>query len=1116
MMLSPPLESTTHLVSHLLREIDGALCDVLEPSVEQWRTLASPGVPKKLLLRFLQKLKFPLSKDESSNHKTKIRMNLGYLHISESDPVAKAWLRLAKKGDDYSLSRLAHRRGLSEPRPLDQGFKEFWQEIQRVHRIVLDKFEAHYTSVFDTLDRILANNKPSRADLKQLRTHVPDNIVTWNYFFGKLPGPGWLTPLKESGAFDNPPNPQFDHETKMTRLVPWPQSRYLARIASTNPTEALRIILGLPNTENTLVHSDLADAALAMPPELAAEWGKKETNWIKTQENIDFLLPQKLGELIGHLARGKQPDIALDLTRSLLSTIAPKANKTNVPLSEPQARFDIWHYEQILQTRVPELVTAAGERALALFCELLESAVQKYLNRTGPEDYSNLWRAAIEDNKQYHLSDPKDYLVSAVRDASLQLVRTDESRLPMIVSELEKHQWLIFRRIALYVLWRFPSGNGALIAYQLTDLAGFDNLTLWHEYSLLARDHFVYLSSENKIKILDWISNGPDRNKISARRGSKDKSPSKEEIELYAKNWQLRHLARIHRSLPEEWKSRYNELKQELGEPEHPEFLSYTTGGFVGPTSPKKAEELQSMSVTDIVSYVKSWHPSGGLLESSPEGFGRVLSAVVSSEPNRFANDALLFRGADPTYVRALLGGFSEAVNQKHSYQWNTILELCQWVMEQPRDITSQQESFEFDVGWGQARKTIASLFSAGFHSGPCEIPFDLRKDAWKVLEPITEDPDPTPELEKANYDQSNMSPSELSINSVRGEAIEAVIYYASWVRRHVKRESNNKQPVSDGLDEMPEVRLVLDAHLDLNRDPSLAIRSIYGRYFTWLAYLDRNWILKQISRIFPSSDSLRDFRDVAWESYVVFCRPSADAFPMLRASYHQGVEHIDDQSASKWRNSVANPKERLADHLMELYWHDELQLTDTMLENFYAKASDVILEHAMTFIGQSLMSFDKKDLTSTLIERLKRLWLSRLEAAQSPNSDSTHKLEVSAFGWWFASEKFEDEWALAQLLSVLKIADEIKAEHEVVKRLSDLASNFPDIVIDCLSLMIKKDKRSLFVLAWHEQVRQILNTAINSDNQKACDEASELINRLSAAGHLQFRELLRKKNDLD
>jgi len=1091
MSQSPPFESKSHLIGHLLREIESSLRYVLEPVVEAVKPIQV--------------------NDNVDGHRSKILAILNYLDIPESDAVAQAWLRLAGKNNTRALPARAHRQNLLEPRPLDQDFIDFWEETQLVLKIVLDRFEARYVSVYGIIDKLVVKTRPSVLDIETLQKHVPNSYVTMNYFFERLSSSEWMSPLEESGFFVCPLSPNLSDDENTIRLVPWPQSRYLARMAATNSSQVLKIMLNIPTTENLVVHCDLADAALAMPPELAAEWGRREAEWIRTNENIDFLLPQKLGELIGHLARGKQADTALELTRSLLSTIVPKGNKTNLPLSEPQARFDTWHYEQILLARVPELVTAAGERALALFCELLESTIQSYLNRNGTKDYSDAWRPAIEDDKPNHLADVKNCLVSAVRDASLQLVKTNQSSLPVIVSGLEKWQWLIFRRIALYVLWRFPSENGALIADTLTDLAGLDNPTLWHEYSLLARDQFAHLSSYDKTRILNWVSQGPDRNKIAARIG-KGKPPSKEEIELYVRNWQLRHLARMYRSLPQEWKSRYDELKQELGEPEYAEFLVYTSSGFVGPTSPKKSEELQSMSVMDIVSYVKSWHPSGGLLESSPEGFGRVLSKIVSSEPGRFADEALLFRGAGATYVRTLLSGFRDAVEQKHSFGWTAILELCQWVMEQPHDITIQQESFEFDVGWREAKRTIASLFSAGFQSGPCELPLDLRKDVWKVLEPIIEDPDPTPEFEKTTYDQSNMGPSELSINSVRGEAIEAVIYYALWVHRHINRESNNKQPISHGLDEMPEARLVLDAHLDCNHDPSLAIRSIYGRYFTSLTFLDRDWIVKQLSRIFPSSDSLRDFRDVAWESYVIFCRPSSDTFSMLRASYHQAIDHVDDHSASKWRHSVANPKERLADHLMELYWHDELQLTDSVLEKFYAKASDVILEHAMRFIGQTLMSSDKKDLTSALLERLKKLWSSRLEAAPSPNSNSAHKLEVSAFGWWFASQKFENDWALAQLLPVLKITDEIEAGHLVIKGLSDLASNFPDIVIDCLALLTTSGGESLLVLAYDEQVRQILTAGINSD--KAHKNASELINRLSAAGHFQYRELLTKNSD--
>ncbi|MGD0177792.1 MAG: hypothetical protein ABSA50_03985 [Candidatus Bathyarchaeia archaeon] len=1083
------LQSTTHLVGHLLREIESALRDVLEPIVVH----ITPAHDK----------------DESAKHKAEILAILSYLDIPDSDPIAVAWMKLAGRGSDYALHARAHRRDLSAPRPIDQDFVRFWDDTQMILKIVLDKFETHYASVFDILDKTLVTSSPSIADIKQLRAHVPNNMVTWSYFFGRLQSTKWLSQLKLAGFFDAPPDPQLDDEKKTIRMILWPQSQYLARIASESPVEVVKIILDIPETENLFVHSDLVDAALAMPPVLAAEWAKKEIDWIEKRDRINFLLPQKLGELIGHLARGKQADAALELTRSLLGTFSSEDERKGISPLEPQARLDTWHYAQILQTAVLDLIAAAGEKALVLFCELLESAIQTYVKSSGPEDYSYLWRPAVEDSEQNLLSDPKELLVSAVRDSAFQIIKMDLIRLPAIVGQLEKRKWLIFQRIALHLLRTFPSGYDTLIAEWLADQLKFGNLGLWHEYSLLAQDHFGDLSLEDQDKILKWIGDGPDVKKFNAMEGNRTgKAPSKEEIEHYVKRWRLTYLASIHSSLPEKWITRYDELKKELGEPEHPEFLIYSGGGF-GPTSPKNAQELQLMSAAEIVSFLKTWHPNGGFLASSPEGLGRVLSGIVSSNPARFAEVTNLFREIEPTYVRALLTGLREAVKQKHSFAWATILELCQWVMEQPRTITDRKDNFESDMGWVWTRKTIADLLSAGFETGPGELPYDLRNKAWNVLERITEDPDPTPEQEKANYDTPNMNPSELSINSVRGEAIHAVVRYALWVRLHLEKETDSEQRVAHGFDEMPEARAVLDAHLDPARESALAIRAIYGQWFPWLLLLDKRWAFSKVSSIFTHEANLRDFHDVAWEAYLVYCPPYNNVVDVLHEEYAEAVERLGE-AVSKWRYIGADPRERLAEHLMILYWRGKLNLTDVILRRFFERASDNTRGHALSFVGRELSNVKEEIQTSTL-ERLMMLWEHRLETSELSKTGSIKVRELAAFGWWFASNKFDNKWALTQLSAILMRVDQVEAEHQVIKRLAYLVPKFPEQVIQCLSLMITESKGSLLVLAWREQVRLILGAGANSENPKARENAVILINRLTALGHLEFRDLINK-----
>src|SRR5205085_2487429 len=127
----------------------------------------------------------------------------------------------------------------------------------------------------------------------------------------------------------------------------------------------------------------------------------------------------------------------------------------------------------------------------------------------GSEDYSYIWRPAIEDHEQNHPLGLRDLLITAVRDAAEQIARANPSHVPALVEMLEQRPWLIFQRIALHLLRVYPDGVPALIAERLTDRNRFDENGLWHEYVLLARDHFVSLSPENREKILNWIDTGP-------------------------------------------------------------------------------------------------------------------------------------------------------------------------------------------------------------------------------------------------------------------------------------------------------------------------------------------------------------------------------------------------------------------------------------------------------------------------------------------------------------------------------------------------------------------------------------------------------------------------------
>ena len=107
LMKDSAVASTTHLVSHLLREIESSLRNVLKPFIQ------SDEKPPK-----------------GEVHTWQIREILKGLDIAETDPIAQAWLRLPDS--DYGLHKRAHREDLAAPRALDDDYRRFWNEMERI------------------------------------------------------------------------------------------------------------------------------------------------------------------------------------------------------------------------------------------------------------------------------------------------------------------------------------------------------------------------------------------------------------------------------------------------------------------------------------------------------------------------------------------------------------------------------------------------------------------------------------------------------------------------------------------------------------------------------------------------------------------------------------------------------------------------------------------------------------------------------------------------------------------------------------------------------------------------------------------------------------------------
>lgn len=949
----------------------------------------------------------------------------------------------------------------------------------------------------------------TRVDQVIALANAPEQL---KLFFDRLQNPAWLGALQKRGLFENPPRP-VTHGWEGAQSSPiWPQSGYLARMAPLVPEQVFPIVRKLIGTENISVRADLVDVALGLPARLSAQLVPGMVKWLN-EPGLHGTRPdiaQKLGKLMVSLAQQGEVGTALRLCKALLAverpTVSGNTEGSRMELRpKAEARIDKWAYRSVVGEDVAVLALAAGRQTLETMISCLRAALRIERGEGAAKDvpdYSSIWRPAIEPHEQNVARDfeVRDILITGLRDLLDRVIDTGTMPLEDVASILGRQVRPVFQRLALYALRRHGASALELVAQWLTNYALFEEPEVHHEYTTLEADYFGLLPPAAQEIILNWIDAGLDRDEVTARfQRLEGRVPSQEEIGRRVRTWQWQHLAPIATSLPEAWAQRYNELVDEFGELDHPEFLSYSRVQM-GEKTPMTAEELRPLPVPAIIEAIRSWQVTPEPFGPTVEGLAQTVGQLASEEPARFSREAKCFIGLEPPYIRHLAHGFLSAVNQGKPLEWEPVLSLCKWAVEQPRELPGGVEPTGYmDPDWGWARSVVGHLLYAALEAEEAEIPFDLRQLTWDVIVPLTEDPDPA--------DRAYAGPDDVhraSLNTVRGQAMRTVMRYALWVHRNLEAMGTAHQR-QRGFDEMVEVRDVLEKHLDVQLDPSLAIRAVYGQWFAWLVLLDKVWASSHVAVIFPRSSKEKLYWRASWDAYVTMSRPYDSAWFLLRGEYRRAVERLDDQD-DRTRQRL-NPDEKLAEHLMVQYWRGNLGFRDAdgLLEAFLDRAPDVIGSHAITFVGHVLHD-STEVLPHSIVARLHDLWECRLITYRE--NPSKHPEGLAAFGWWFASGAFADSWALRQLGEVLRLTHRIDMDDVVVERLARAAPDYPRESISCLEILIDMTTEPWTIRHWVRDIRTILQAALESRDEDARATAEALIDKLGRKGHHDYRDL--------
>lgn len=931
-------------------------------------------------------------------------------------------------------------------------------------------------------------------------------------FFDRLQNPRWVTALSVRHVFDTPPETTLD-ASGMELWAPWPEGEYLVRMAPLAPTAVQPILVRISVSANPYVHQLILQAAVSLQAAdaqalLPAVERYLAQGTLRNNENVV--------RLIENLAKAGARRPAVRIAQAAFRPRSVDAAEGDVPRRRSVvAGLDRYLYEQLLPRTVAALDTVLGDRALttvAAWLEVFQEASGEY-HAESKSDLSYIWRPAIGDhsqNSRYH--ELGDSLVEAVRNRAIADIRRGRS-ISDVTQTLERSGQPLLVRIAMHVLAATAGEHSLARTEGLARL--LENRLLGpdyrHEYAELARSILPVVEPTEQERWEALVFDGPplqqDELEERAARYLQPDEELEKAVAKYREIWQLNLLSAVgFPSLPPSAALRLHELVDKYGEPSHPEFSSYMSS-WSGPNSPLAQEELAQKSTLEIQHYLATWEPE--VVETwgpgpSKEGLSRILQPVVADRALEFSGEAPRFADLDPTYVRAIFSGLTDAVKAGVQINWEQAIRAALTVSQHPDDGADSDAGMEEDVVWRYAHRAVAALLERGSSAEDEHgIPAGLLERGIEAVSPLIDHPDPTPDHEE-QYGGSNMDPLTLSLNTTRPSAIRAITRLACRARSLMETGAGDRDRDREALDRAIQSALrLLESRLWPHRDGSLASAAAFGEELGRLIWVDRDWVQRHADDLLTQDT----FGEVVLSTALATYRPSRDILDVV-ASVARGV--VDRVAAggvavSGWRTD-RSPIELIGDHLVVLRVQGALDADDPLLTHFFALAPVSARARVLGRVGWLLMHSDETP--DAIIGRAKSLWESRAAAVDRAETPSDELVE---FYWWVRSGKFDSSWWLPYLKQAAS-ADGFDSNGMLGEALEEAAASAPGLVAEVLESLLATRDEPLRRYDLVEHAPTVIAAALDSGDLQTVETGQRIMDSLGRGGHLRIVELVEQK----
>ncbi len=1034
---------------------------------------------------------------------------------------------IAVIGNDGDFRKAcASRRYIRYFSDLEKYIEAFQPELSGKERLPgdIDLTKPITTEDLTELKAILARrNQATPIEIERVMQLLESRGSNYDYFFQNANDAVWLKYLSERGYFLNPPDAEQTAEGHY--VAPWwPPIEYLLRIFDAAPAEVMDIISALPNTNNfrvlecilrIILKADSAVALLRFSRFITSflensRWGY---DLIISLMKKSYIFDPQLSEVTPVLLL-KLVEFHRDPREDEKHSLRKENPETWSTSLEPIPGFHQWEYQRILEQGVRPLAEREPYQVSRVLIDAVASMIRlgmypEDFEKEGDQDYSEIWCRRL-DKPDRDYQNMKETLVQTLTYACEQVYDKAPESIDALDQALRNHRWTVFKRLRQHLYASHP--NDQTLPWIREQILGHKDYPKWehhYEFQLMVRkacEHFGprLLSEDERKQIFGSILSGPSKEDFRERVSERYSEEAFQQRQRYFHRVQLRPFAAL---LSEDVRRYFDELEGETqGESVTDDSYSPyggVTGGTVSYRSPKSAEDLESLTDEELLTYLNEWDEEhrdkdNWLVEINISALAGVFQSmfkekIVSDGERQAFWLANRDRVARPVYVVAMLKAMLELIKEKDFENLEQWIEFCAWVLSHPDTplVEGQPEPRDESCDhpdWSSSRRAVVDFIDASVNKDT-DAPIAVRDGLAALLRQACCQFD-----WRLDHDRPVLlnrdDPITEAINNTRSRALESLVNFGFWVRRQLPE---------DHLPEVTDIlakRIAEDAEIPLTRPEN----ALLGMHFGNICTLNRDWAARRREIIFPQANE-SVWRD-AFGSYIRFNRPVKLTFEILRDEFEYAIENL---------NILANEKgdgneliDRLGQHLFTYYLWEVYPLTgdESLLKRFYDETKDDRERWGQLFdhVGRSLRNSGRQ-LDKALTERIIAFFDWRFEAAEP--------LELKEFTFWLEAECLDPDWRLQSYSMILDLVlgKDVGLSFQV-GTLNKLLSNHLVLVVECFSKITDAIDQGAQMYISANEAKPILKAGLNAEDPQVRENAERARENLLRLGRFDYLDI--------